>query len=46
MQQKNKDGAAAAIATRRSRAVTVVNTHEDDGKVFHSIPMPSRWLGI
>jgi hypothetical protein len=46
MQQKNNDGVAAAITTRRSRAVKVANTHEDDGKVFHSAPMPFAWLGI
>jgi hypothetical protein len=32
MQQKNKHGVAAAITTRRSRAVTVANTHEDDAQ--------------
>ena len=46
MEQKNKDGVAATITTRRSRAVTVVNTHEHDGRVFRSTPMPFRWLGI
>jgi hypothetical protein len=26
--------------------VAVVNTYQDDGQVFHSTPMPFRWLGL